>query len=105
MPLKNSKAEEKARRLSQNQARALKAMVSFPSNAGSVSTSFISNASGLRANELGGTVSALERNGFIQPIGRVGRTYNWELSDPDIIEAKKDDKKSLIEILNRVSNS
>lgn len=96
-------AEEKIRRLTQNQAKVLKAVISSPPNVGSVTTRFISNASGLRANELGGTVSALERNDLIQPLGRDGRTFNWELSDPDLIKARKEDQKSLLNILGRIT--
>ena len=33
----------------------------------------------LNKNSLGGSLSALERNGFIVPLGRVGRNLNWEL--------------------------
>lgn len=100
----NKRVETKIRRLSQNQAKALKAIVSFPGvNFGSlVPGSHISNASGLRGNELGGTVSSLQRNNFIQPFGRDGRQFNWELVDPDLKQAKKEDQKTLLEILERI---
>lgn len=96
-------AENKVRRLTQNQARVLRVIVSPPVNTVSVGTSFISTATGLRANELGGTVSALKRNSFIQPLGRDGRTFNWELSDPDLKEARDEDPQSLQNLLSQVS--
>ena len=99
----NKKAEKKVRRMTQNQARVLRAIVSTPANMVSVGTSFISTATGLRANELGGTVSALERNGLIQPLGKDGRTFNWELSDFDLKKARDEDPQSLRDMLSRVS--
>lgn len=99
----NKKAQLKVRKLTQNQAKALKAIVSAPYTNFIVPGAFISNASGLRGNELGGTVSALERNGTIQPFGREGRLLNWELTDPDLIQAKKEDPKTLIEILGKLA--
>lgn len=99
----NKQAEEKVRRLTQNQARVLKAVVAPPANMVSAGTSFISTATGLRANELGGTVSALKRNELIQPLGRDGRTFNWELSDPDLKKARDEDPQSLQNLLSQVS--
>lgn len=101
--MNNIQAEKKVRRLTQNQARVLRAIVSTPVSMISVGTSFISTATGLRANELGGTVSALERNGFIQPLGRNGRTFNWELSDSDLKEARDENPQSLQNLLSQVS--
>lgn len=101
----NRDAELKVRRLTSNQAKALKAIV-FPSNTiGSVvSGAYVSLASGLRGNELGGTVSALERSNMIQPFGREGRQFNWELTDPDIVQAKEEDPKTLIGLLNKIGS-
>lgn len=100
----DKKAELKIRRLTPNQAKALKAVV-FPQNTvGSVvSGAYISTASGLTGNALGGTVSALERSGTIQPFGREGRQFNWELTDPDLVQAKKEDSKTLSEILDKIA--
>lgn len=99
----NQKVELKIRRLTPNQAKALKAIVFPPSAAGSiVSGTYVSLASGLRGNELGGTVSALERNGTIQPFGREGRQFNWELTDPDLKQAKQEDPKALRQLLERL---
>lgn len=97
-------AELKVRRLTQNQAKALKAIV-FPSrNIGLVVPGrYVSTASGLRGNEFGGTVSALERSGTIQPFGREGRQFNWELTDEDLIQAKKEDPKTLVRILGQIA--
>ncbi|MBI2039912.1 hypothetical protein HYT18_02470 [Candidatus Microgenomates bacterium] len=98
----NKDAESKVRRLTPNQAKALKVIVSYP--VGSVvSGTYISTATGLTGNALGGTVSALERSGTIQPFGREGRQFNWELTDPDFIQAKKEDPKSLVKILGRIA--
>jgi len=100
----NKKAEKKVRNLTQNQAKVLKTIV-FPStNIGSiVPGSYISGASGLRQNSLGGTVSALERNDIISPLGREDRQYNWELTDPDLKQAKQEDPKTLMDLLNRIT--
>ena len=98
----NKDAESKVRRLTPNQAKALKAIVSSP--VGSVvSGIYISTASGLTGNALGGTVSALERSGTIQPFGREGRQFNWELTDSDIVQAKKEDPKTLVKILGQIA--
>ena len=100
----DKKAELKIRRLTPNQAKALKAIAFPPSTVGSVvSGAYVSNASGLRGNELGGTVSALERSGTIQPFGREGRQFNWELTDPDIVQAKKEDPKTLVKVLGQIA--
>ncbi len=102
--LMNNGAEAKIRKLSQNQAKALKAIVSFPVNKGSVVPgAYVSNASGLSANALGGTVSALARNNFIQPLGRNSRQFNWELVDPDLIQAKKDNSKELLNLIDKIA--
>lgn len=98
----NRKAELRVRKLTQNQAKALKAIISAPSTNFIVSGTYISTASGLRGNALGGTVSALERNGTIQPFGREERQFNWELTDPDLIQAKKEDPKTLIKMLGQI---
>ena len=97
-------AEEKIRKLTQNQAKVLKAVM-FPNiNVGTVVPgSYISGASGLRQNALGGTVSALERNDIISPFGRDNRQYNWELTDADLITAKEEDPKTLKNMLNRIA--
>lgn len=99
----NKNAELKVRKLSQNQAKVLEAIISSPSPNFVVSGTYISTASGLRENALGGTVSALERNGTIQPFGREGRQFNWELTDPDLIQAKKEDPKTLLDLIGRIS--
>jgi len=96
-------AEDKIRRLTQNQAKALSAVVSGTVSAPTVSTSYISNATGLTGRSLGGTVSALERNNFIQPLGRANREFNWELSDPDIKEARDKEPEKVKDILNKVA--
>lgn len=101
----NKNAHLKVRRLTKNQAKALKA-IAFPISklAGSaIPGTYVSLASGLRGNELGGTVSALERSNIIQPFGREGRQFNWELTDPDLIQAKKEDPKTLIKILGKLA--
>lgn len=99
-------AEEKVRKLTQNQAKVLKA-VAFPSPDMSFGTavpgSYVSAATGLTQNALGGTVSALQRNEIIMPLGRDGRQYNWELVDPDVLKARQEDPVSLSEILNKIS--
>lgn len=94
--------EYKIRRLTQKQAKVLKAIISSPNGGIIVPGAYISNATGLRGNELGGTVSALERNDIIQPFGREGRQYNWELIDQDLIQAKKEDSDGLSTLLNRI---
>lgn len=99
----NRNAELKVRKLTQNQAKALKAIVSAPCTNFIVPGTFISTASGLRGNELGGTVSALERNGTIQPFGREGRQFNWELTDPDLKQAQREDPKTLAELLTAIA--
>jgi len=68
-----------------------------------VTGTYISTATGLTANALGGTVSALERNDFIQPLGKEERQFKWELGDPDIITARQEDSKALINIVSRVA--
>lgn len=100
----NKKAEEKVRKLTQNQAKVLKTII-FPTyKLGSVIPgSYISTASGLRQNALGGTVSALERNDLISPLGRENRQYNWELTDNDLIDAKREDPKTLADLLNKIA--
>ena len=96
-------AEDKIRRLTQNQAKALSAVVSGTVSAPTVSTSYISTATGLTGRSLGGTVSALERNNLIQPLGRADREFNWELSDPDIREARDKEPEKVKEILDKVA--
>ncbi|MBI2338414.1 hypothetical protein HYU95_04490 [Candidatus Daviesbacteria bacterium] len=97
-------AESKVRRLTSNQAKVLKAIVFPPSNVGTVvSGTYISTASGLTGNALGGTVSALERSGTIQPFGREKRQFNWELIDPDLKEAKQRDPRTLKDLLKRIA--
>lgn len=101
----NKKAEEKIRKLTQNQAKVLKTMM-FPNNhsLGSVIPgSYISLSTGLRENSLGGTVSALIRNDMISPLGRDNRQYNWELTDSDLKQAKQEDPKTLHDMLNRIA--
>ena len=51
---------------------------------------------------MGGTVSALERNDLISPLGRDNRQYNWELTDPDLKKAKQEDAKTLEDLLSRI---
>lgn len=101
----NSKAEQKIRNLTQNQAKVLKTVM-FPQNQ-SLGTvipgNYISLATGLQQNSLGGTVSALERNKLISPFGREDRQYNWELTDPDLQQAKQEDPKKVIEMLTRIA--
>lgn len=99
----DSKTEEKIRRLTENQARALKAVVEGTASGDAVTGTYISNATGLTANALGGTVSALERNDFIQPLGRDGRQFKWELEDQDLIKAQSEDPRGLNNILSRVA--
>lgn len=100
----NKDAELKVRRLTPNQAKALKAIVFPPSNIGTVvSGTYISIASGLAGNSLGGTISALERSGTIQPFGREGRQFNWELTDPDLKKARQEDPKILKEMISRIA--
>ena len=65
----NKKAEAKVRRLTPNQAKALKAVITGTASGIAVTGTYISNATGLTANAVGGTVSALERNDLIQPLG------------------------------------
>lgn len=97
-------AEDKIRRLTQNQAKALQALISAPTTSNPVASgTYISNASGLRGNSFGGTVSALERNGTIQPIGREGRQFNWELTDPDLKQAQQKDRETLLAMLKRIT--
>lgn len=101
----NKRAEEKIRKLTFNQAKALKA-IAFPVNSNfgaAIPGSYVSSATGLTQNALGGTVSALERNDMIMPLGREGRQYNWELVDPDVLNARKEDPAALLDILNKVS--
>ena len=100
----DKRAEEKVRKLTQNQAKVLKAVIFPNTNIGSiVPGSYISGASGLTQNALGGTVSALQRNDIISPIGRDNRQYNWELIDKDLIVAKKEDPDALRNMLNRIT--
>lgn len=101
----NKHAEGKVRKLTVNQAKVLKA-IAFPSNQNlgtAVQGSYVSLATGLTQNALGGTVSALERNDIIMPLGREGRQYNWELVDRDLLEARKNEPETLLELLNKVS--
>ena len=99
----NKSAETKIRRLTKNQAKALKAVIVGTSAGIPVTGTYISTATGLTANALGGTVSALERNDFIQPLGKEERQFKWELGDPDIITARQEDSKALINIVSRVA--
>lgn len=100
----DKRTELKIRRLTPNQAKALKAIVSAPSSVGSVVPgTYISTASGLTGNALGGTVSALERSGTIQPFGREGRQFNWELTDPGLIQARKDNPKELLDLIEKIA--
>ena len=101
----NPQAEQKIRNLTQRQAKVLKTIM-FPNNSalGSVIPgSYISLETGLRENSLGGTVSALERNNIISPLGRENRQYNWELADPDLKQAKQEDPETLMDMLNRIT--
>jgi len=96
--------ELKVRKLSQNQAKALKAII-FPNNQNfgtAIPGSYISLATGLKHNALGGTVSALTRNEIISPLGKEDRQYNWELTDPDLIQAKNEDPETLLEMLKKI---
>lgn len=99
----NKDAEFKLRRLTPNQAKVLKVVVVGTTSGVPVSGAYISNATGLTANALGGTVSALERNDFIQPLGRENRQFKWELGDPDLITAREEDSKALTNILSRIA--
>ena len=100
----DKRVELKIKRMTPNQARAIRAIVSFHTSMGSVvSGATISRTSGLTGNALGGTVSALERSGTIQPFGREGRMLNWELTDPDLIQAKKDNSKELLELIDKIA--
>lgn len=101
----NKKTELMVRRLTPNQAKALRAIVFAPSNLGpAISGAYISTVSGLTGNALGGTVSALERSGTIQPFGREGRRFNWELTDSDLKQAKQEDSMILMDILDRIAS-
>lgn len=95
--------EDKIRRLTSNQAKALSAVVSGTASGNVVSSTYISNATGLTNRALGGTISALERNDFIQPLGREDRQFKWELSDPILVKARDKDPKGLKEILKKVA--
>ncbi|GEM_PF-3446869 len=100
----DTKTEDKVRRLTTNQARALKAIV-FPTvteTVGTVSGASISVASGISGTMLGGTISSLERNNIIRPMGRDGRVFRWELTDNDLIEAKKTDPVTLHDLITKV---
>jgi hypothetical protein len=87
--------ENKLRRLTSNQASALKTFITKP-----MATS---GATGYSGQSLGGTVSALTRTGFIEPLGREGRQFRWELSDPDLKISLKQNKEEILVLLNRVS--
>lgn len=102
----DKKTELKIRRLTSNQAKALRAIISIPGTAISNPTAsgvYISDRTGLQGNSLGGTVSALERNGIIQPLGREERQFNWELRDPDFVKSAASEPEVLIELLDKVA--
>lgn len=89
------KTEKKIRRLTKNQAVALETFITLPSAA--------SGATGMMGPSLGGTVSSLERSGIIQPIGREGRQFNWEIVDPDISHDAEKNRKEVLELIKRIS--
>lgn len=91
------RAEKKLRRLTRRQAVALKAILEQVDK--SVSLAMVSRMPG---KEMGGIMSSLERKGYVQPIGRVGRSFNWEISDEEIKGAMQNDKKEIIKLLNKI---
>ena len=50
----------------------------------------------LKEKSLGGLLSALERNGYILPLGKVKRRFNWEIMREFSIEE--------IEIIKKIAN-
>lgn len=92
-----SQTEEKLRRLTRNQAKALTTFITKPSAA--------SGATGLRGPMLGGTMSALERAGTVSPLGKEGRQFRWEITDPDIAEDLQENRKEIIDLLERISGN
>ena len=87
--------EKKLRRLTSNQAVALKTFILQPTA--------VSGATGYSGQSLGGTVSALERNGFIEPFGRRDRQFRWEISDMDLKSDVQQHKDEVVGLLNKLS--
>lgn len=91
------KSEKKLKRLTSKQASALKTFILEPGA--------LSGATGYSGRELGGTLSSLERNGFIEPFGREERQYKWEISDLDLISDVRDKHEETLNLLEKLSNS
>lgn len=91
----NKTVEKKLKRLSTRQAQALGTFINIPKAS--------SGATGYSRQSLGGTVSALTRTGFIEPFGREGRQFRWEISDPDLKMTLKQNKEEILVLLNKIS--
>ena len=91
----NQKTDELLRRLTKNQAEALKTFITKPSAA--------SGATGMRGPTLGGTMSALERSGLLKPLGRENRQFKWEIGNQNLAEDLEKDRKEILELLERIS--
>ncbi len=89
------RTENKLRRLSPKQAKALNTFITIPTAA--------SGATGYSGQSLGGTVSALERNGFIEPFGREDRQLRWEISDQDLKADLNENRDEVLIFLNRLA--
>ena len=86
--------EEKIRRLTQNQANALKTYVVKPT-ATSLATVYSGRSSG-------GVHSSLERLGILGPAGREGRNIRWQIIDPDISKDVGENRKEIIDLIDKI---
>lgn len=87
--------EQKLRRLTSNQAAALSALILNPMS--------LSGTVGKKGKGLGGIMSALVRNGLIQPIGREARQYRWEIADDHLKRNLKSDYRAVIKLLKQIA--
>lgn len=87
--------EQKIRRLTPNQAAALSTLILNPMS--------LSGIVGKKGKGLGGIMSALARNGLIQPIGREARQYRWEITDEYLKRSLKSDYRGVLKLLKQIA--
>ncbi len=86
--------EKKIRRLTKNQATALRTYIAKP-----IATSLATVYSGQSS---GGIHSSLERIGILGPAGRERRNIRWEIVDPDLAADVKENGKAILDLIEKI---
>lgn len=89
-----AETEKVLRNLSPKQAGALARIIKSPNGRGGFED---------RGHGLGGVLSALYRNGIIQPLGKIARRRRWEVTN-DLRNDIQENKREVIALLNRISS-